>query len=383
MKRFFLLASAALFFSFASFAQTTISAPFAVDVRSLSMGGFHYCDFLSPYMVQVNPSSLTAVGKKTLLPSLSMDFGGPLSSMPSIISATKDSDDIMHDILTEVLSSVSSSNGVFVDLDMSLPLNFARINNNKGFGIFNRVYGKTHVPSLSKAALSAGAELFMVYSSAIPIVDLKGFRLSLGTGTKLLGRMETDYSGTPNDLEKIDFSSLPLKGTVAFGMDAAVTLTVLDMISLCAVWHDVYAGIQGDIGVISDISFSASQGNLDLMFDKGKLGLGVALHIPTGFTKGVVSSLSLYADLYDFLPFFEDEDAFSKSPLLSFSAGMEVVVFKTISLRVGMNGPYLAAGAGIDLTPFHIEVALYGKELGLSAGDASQLHGAISFSLYF
>ncbi len=118
--------------------------------------------------------------------------------------------------------------------------------------------------------------------------------------------------------------------------------------------------------------------------EPGKLTLGTAVSFPTFFTKGVIGSWTVYLDMRDALPFFTaKEDILSSSPLLSLAAGMEIVIFKTIALRGGICGPYLAAGAGIDLTPLHLEFAIYGKELGLEPGVQPQLHGAFSLSFYY
>ena len=157
MKRF--LVCCILFISLISvlpaYEQFTFNLPTTVDVRSLSLGGFHYCDFKTPYMVLFNPSGLNYIGKKTLLPSLALDFGGPLSSVPSIVSSLKDSENMLGSLLSQLLSTISTSNGMYVDLDLALPFTYARTNKNKGFGIFNRVYAHTSVPSMAKTNLTA------------------------------------------------------------------------------------------------------------------------------------------------------------------------------------------------------------------------------------
>ncbi len=384
MKRFiiscFLIIS--VIFVLPASEQFSLDIPTTVDVRSLSLGGFHYCDFRTPYMVMFNPSGLNAVGKKTLLPSMALDFGGPLSSLPSVFSSMKKSEDLVEVLLSQILSTVSESNGMYVDIDAALPLSFARTKQNKGFGIFNRVYAHTSVPSLAKTKLNAGAEFLMAYGSAIPIFNLSGIKISVGSNTKILGRLETNYIGTPNELQNIDLASLPMQGTFGLGLDTGVTLSMFNILNVAVVWHDAYAGLQGNTGTLSNISFSSAGKSLGLFWDKGTLGLGVGINIPTGFTKGIVSSWNIYADIHQFPKLFEDT-TLEESWALSFSAGTEIVIFNTISLRVGMNGPYLAAGAGIDLTPFHMEVALYGQELGLNPGSAAQLHGAFALSIYF
>lgn len=371
-------------FSQISFQETGIQKPDVVDVRSLGMGGLYYCDFSTPYSMLSNPAVIPLVEKKVLLPSMNLDLGGPLQALPSIYSAAKESEDIIQTVIDELLAQLSDTGGMYVDIDSSLPLTFAKVKDNSAFGLFNRVYVHSAIPSLAVSDVIIGGELQLATASALPLIKTRNHRLSIGTTSKLFGRMDMLYAGDPSKVTGIDFASLPFSGTFAVGMDIGANYTFMNFLSLSAVWHDAYVGVKNQFGTADDFGFSFKKGDLELLWTKGELGLGVAVFIPTGFTKGILSSWKIYADYKNALSLFTGkDDAFGESPLLSFSAGMEMVVFNTIALRVGLNGPYLAVGAGIDLDPFHIGFALYGQERSLDAGVMPQMRGAFGISLYY
>lgn len=365
-------------------AGDAFSLPDVVDVRSRAMGGVYSCDFDSPYILLVNPAGTAASGKKILFPSVAVDAAGPLDKLSSIYSEGVSSGNFLQSAYDHLMKYVSEHNGGYLNVDMMLPVNFARINNNSGFGFFNRVYFEGNIPSVTKADIAAGAEIQLVWAGAVPLIKSKNHLLAVGTGTRLVGRMEGVHTGIPSDIMDFSFSDLPVSGTVAAGFDAGIIYSFMNLIRVSAVWHSMYAGIQSSLGTFSDMSLTGDGTVPELFLEPGKLTLGTAVSFPTFFTKGVISSWTVYLDMRDALPFFTaKEDILSSSPLLSLAAGMEIVIFKTIALRGGICGPYLAAGAGIDLTPLHLEFAIYGKELGLEPGVQPQLHGAFSLSLYY
>lgn len=386
MKKFFFAITILCIFtgSFSVFANTTIAPPVVVDVRSLSLGGFHYCDYDTPYVLLTNPAGMAAAEKKVLLPSLTMDFGGPVSVIPTLATTFIESGDVMQTLLDELFSTMSMSNGVYIDLDMSLPLTFARINNNSGFGLFNRVYMQSNIPSISKTDLLAGGEIQFAFGSSVPVINTKHQLLSLGVTSKVFARLEAGGTGNPSSIMNMDFAAMDTKGTAAIGVDVGIFYRLFNFLSVSAVWHDANAGIIGDLGQIDDISFTPEKNKYRFALNKGTLGLGVSVSIPTWLSLGLLSSWTVYADVKDVMAFIHpSEDIVTASPFLSLSAGMEMVVFNTISLRVGLNGPYLAAGAGIDLSAFHMEFAIFGQELGIDAGSIPQLHGAFGITFRY
>ncbi len=375
---FWLLTAGSVFAS----GSYALRPPAVVDVRSLAAGGFHICDVSSAYMLTVNPALLAFAGKKVLLPSVAFDIGGPLGDLPDLYSRMTDSGSTgsFADVL---LDFVGKNNGLDLDVGVSGPLTFGRVNKNRGWGVFNRTYVTGSVPSVSVSSVTAGEEMVFAGGSAFPLLNFSRMQLSVGVSSKLLVRLEGTYDGAPASLTSFDFGSVPVSATVAAGGDIGAYFSLFDIIRFGAVWKNLYAGFVKDAGTFSHMTLSSAKPPV-LLFEKGTLAVGVAFNIPVGFTRGVLSSWTVYCDYADVPALFTGSaDAFKVNPVLALSAGMELVVFDTIALRCGMNGAYASAGAGIDLTPFHLECAVFGKELGLDPGVRAQLHGAFAVSFYY
>jgi hypothetical protein len=86
------------------------------------------------------------------------------------------------------------------------------------------------------------------------------------------------------------------------------------------------------------------------------------------------------ADYRDFLDLFKP---IYRNPILNATLGTEVIFLDVISLRAGINETYLATGLGLDLTLFQIDLALYGKELGIDPGKRPLLNMDLSLSFQY
>lgn len=379
-KRFLIVWLTFVIGSFSVFASEFLT-PTVLDVRAAGMGGSYLCDFKQPFVLLNNPCGMSFSGKQVFLPSLAFDLGGPPAAASKLFDLVKSSDGgSMTDMLVDMLKE---SNGIFIDLDMMLPLTFSRVANNWGIGFYNNIFVRGDLPSISSVTAIAGGDLMLAGGFSVPILNNDFHRLSLGISTKLVGRFNIIYTGSVTGLTSMEFDSLPADMTLAAGFDVGATYILWDILSLSAVWKDLYLGMSHGLGTITSMSFSNEEEWRKFM-QNGDLSLGVGVQVPTGILKKVLTSFSVYVDYDSFTSIFNKEKAvFLPHPLLNLSAGLEAVLFKTIALRFGMRGPYLAAGAGIDLGPFHLSMAIYGKEKGIDPGASSQVHGAFSLSFYY
>ena len=356
-------------------------APSVVDVRSSGMGKSYLCDFDQPFVMLNNPSGMMFSGKQVFLPTLAFDFGLP-PGVPSVLfDLMKGNENInITDTLVELLKG---SNGIYIDGDIMLPLTFSLVANNWGIGLYNNVFVRADLPSVSSMTTVAGGDLFLVGGFSCPIIDEGIHKVSLGITTELLGRFGIYHQGSVTGLTSIDFSTLPASMTLGLGFDIGATYNVWDFLSVSAVWKDLYLGMNKDLGAISSMSFSEN-GDWNKFILSGDLTLGLGVQVPTGVLKKVLTSFAVYVDYANFTKLFNRERAiFLPHPLLDLSVGMEAVLFKSIALRFGLTGPYLAGGLGLDLGPFHMSLALYGKEKGLDPGSSPQIHGAFSLAFYY
>lgn len=356
-------------------------APTVVDVRSSGMGGSYLCDFNQPFVMLNNPSGMMFSGKQVFLPTLAFDFGLPPKAPGVVFDLVKGGEDT--DIVDTLVELLKGTNGIYIDGDIMLPLTFSRVAKNWGIGVYNNVFVRADLPSVSSMTTVAGADLFLVGGFSCPIIDEGIHKVSLGITTELLGRFGIYHQGPVTGLTSIDFSTLPASMTLGLGFDIGATYNVWDILSVSAVWKDLYLGMDKNLGAISSMSFP-DNGDWNKFLQAGDLTLGLGVQVPTGVLKKVLTSFAVYVDYANITKLFNQEQAvFLPHPLLDLSVGMEAVLFKAIALRFGMTGPYLAGGLGIDLGPFHMSLALYGKEKGLDPGSSPQIHGAFSLAFYY
>ena len=355
-------------------------APIVVDVRSSGMGGSYLCDFDQPFVMVNNPSGMMFSGKQVFLPTLALDFGLPPQAPGFFLDIMKNSErDGIVDTLVDMLQE---GNGLFIDGDVMLPLAFSRVNNNWGFGLYNDVFVRADMPSAASMSAIAGGDLFFMGGFSCPVIDEGMHKLSIGLTGELLGRFGVFYEGTVTGLTSIDFSTLPASLTLGLGFNIGATYTVWDILSVSAVWQDLYLGLEKDLGPITSMSFT-HQKDWGKFLHQGDLTLGLGVQVPTGILKKVLTSFEVFVDYKNFTQLFNKNNVFMPHPLLNLSVGMEAVLFKTIALRFGMTGPYLAGGLGFDLGVFHLSMALYGRERGIDPGTSPQIHGAFSLGFYY
>ncbi len=356
-------------------------APTVVDVRSAGMGGSYLCDFKQPFVMVNNPSGMMFSGKQVFLPSLAFDLGLPPSVSGMMFDMIKDFKNT--DFMNSLVDILKKSNGIYVDGDIMLPLAYSRVAKNWGIGVYNNVFIRADLPSVSSMSAMAGADLFLIGGFSCPIINEGIHKVSLGLTAEALSRFGIFHQGTVTGITSIDFSQLPASLTLGLGFDIGATYMVWDFLSVSAVWKDFYMNWDRNLGPISSMAFT-EEDEWKKALQSGDLTLGLGVQVPTGVLKKVLNSFAVYVDYANFTKLFDKEKAaFLPHPLLNLSVGMEAIIFKTIALRFGMTGPYLSAGFGLDIGAFHMSLALYGKEKGLDPGSSPQAHGAFSLAFYY
>ena len=158
----------------ASIAVPDIELPVVADVRSGGMGGQHLADEASPFVLLHNPSLLPLSGKQVLLPSFAMDLGGPAGIIPifqKYLDGTLMSEE-NQDMLTSVLTPLlEDTNGIYIDADIMLPVLGGRVNNGWGWGLYNDVFVRGTIPSLSIAKVKTGGDLMLAFGFGFPLIE--------------------------------------------------------------------------------------------------------------------------------------------------------------------------------------------------------------------
>lgn len=384
MKKYNILAILLVITSFALIAQEfsyELAMPEIRHARIDALGGKHISDTSWYYSFLTNPGNIGLMGKKSLYPGLTGGIGGPIQYTQDIIAIAKDMEN--DDSISSLAKILSENKGLDLDLVISGPIQFGSVKNNFGWGFFNQTYVIANAPSISYLEGLVGNESLLRFGYALPI-PLGIGKLSVGGAVDLVNRVEGKILTSVTNLmsDNSEEMPLPLYTSFGFGLDVGATLSLLDFITVGLVWDDAVSGYftskspnlaSGELE--PDASYKAF--NFDWKFD---LGASVSVPGVNIFTLGIISSLDVMLDLHDVIGMMVN-DPKKRNPILDMTLGAEVVLFKTISLRLGLHEMYPSAGIGARFGAFNLDAAIFGRELGLEPGTRPQLN--LAFSLEF
>ena len=385
MKKYRILAILFVITSFALIAQEftyELAMPEIRHARIDALGGKHISDTSWYYSFLTNPGNIGLMGKKSLYPGLTLGLGGPIKYTQDIIAIAKDMEN--DDSISSLAKILSENKGLDLDIMISGPIQFGSVKNNIGWGFFNQTYLIANAPSISYLEGLVGNESLLRFGYALPI-PLGIGKLSVGAAVDLVNRVEGKILTSVTNLMSGNSEEmpLPLYTSFGFGLDVGATLSLLNFITVGLVWDDAVSGYftskSSDISsgeIEPDASYQAF--NFDWKFN-----LGASVSVPgiNIFTLGVISSLDVMLDLHDVIGMMVN-DPKKRNPILDVSLGTEAVLFKTISLRLGLHEMYPSAGIGARFGAFNLDAAIFGRELGLEPGTRPQLNLAISLEFF-
>ena len=375
---------------------------FAVeDVRSKGMGGYHVTDYSDNYTIKKNPASLAFSGKHKLILNIQIDAAGPLQDIyevgEDVLASTENYDDsensdeeasstdISGELLSKVTTLIEENNGFATSSNISPLLNFGFSNKGFGFLASTDIYTDINIPSVTNVGLNVGfngnAELgygfnFDLGANDIAVGVSADFFSNLlnvginGSLTQLLGGTESEESSI--------LDSLPITSMKGFSITSGLHYRYADFLNVGIVWNNMISSTN-----TANVLIDPETQEVKFDFDNGtkskldsKLAVGFGVKVPINF---IITSMNIYVDHENILDLFVS-DKIIKNPILGLNAGVEAVLLKAFSFRLGINESYLAAGFGLRLGSFNIETAVYGSELGLEPGDRPQLNTSISVS---
>ena len=397
----FLCAACALCMLFPAFSQSAYMPAYtphrveAVDTRSEGFGGFHFADTESVYSLFSNPATLSFIKTKMLWPPfVAVSSGGPFNKLAKLhldiarIVNAKDVDPADKQRLIKAILDTIGPSGFNLFEQIGTPLTFGRINKNLGWGFINTVYADARVPALTNFDIKGGSDWAFVLGYAIPAVDLEKWgTLSLGCSGRFTVQLETQAKRLDPLLSgkygKDPDIAIPVYLSLGLGFDMGVQYTVFDILTLALVWQDVYSPVWTKT-YESTKAFENGKGSKFVQTPvESKLGAGIKVDIPLKtVTNGVISRWAVYTDYYNVWPLFRKNGVY-RNPVLEFSLGTEMELFKVLVLRLGVKEMYPALGLGLNLGKFKMDFSAYGKELGLEPGYAPQLNMGFSMAVKY
>lgn len=328
--------------------------------------------------LSTNPACLPYVEPEWSFGRLAIEVSGPLFDIPSVLRS--------DDMTTAILDLAAEYNGINMGLNATGPLAFARVEKNFGFGVFNRSVVSVQVPTVTQASVLAGEELLLVGGYGLTVIDKGNHELSVGVQLKGFIQTFMAESGTSvtvlNDLTEMNIDNLPVLLTTGVGADLGVYYRLFDRLSFAIVCRDAYtpvfvtpyqnldAYLEGD---------SLSDAEYDTLDPDLTFGAAYTFALPESWT--TITGARVMFDYRDALGPFLNE--VHRHFALNFALGAELELLDVICLRAGIRDLYLSAGVGLDLTYLRVDLAMYGKELGLDPGDRPLLNIALSLSFEY
>lgn len=346
-----------------------------------ALAGTQVADTSWYYGFLANPANVGLMGKKSLYPGLTIGAGGPFQYASEIISALTEGDD---ESLLQLVDILSKNKGLDLDIVLSGPLQFGSVKNNFGWGFFNQTYVTANIPSVSYLGAVAGNESLLRFAYAIPI-PLGIGKLSIGGAVDLVAKFEGKMTSSVTELMgEDDFDvSMPLYSSFGLGLDVGASLKLLNFVTVGLVWENALSGAftnRASNFVEGDMEVDATTKSFDIG-RKFNLGGGVSVPFIDVLTLGIISSLDVLLDINDVVGIFLN-DPKERNPILNISLGTEAVLFKTLSLRLGLHEMYPSAGLGARFGAFNLDLAIFGRELGLEPGSRPQLNLALSLEFF-
>ncbi|MDR0584671.1 MAG: hypothetical protein LBG57_10045 [Treponema sp.] len=363
------------------FAEDVAMPRFAMPTaRDSGMGGTHVAYTDNVFSLLVNPAAMMRVRQRSFF-AISPTLYSPQSTFGLIdaIDGLVSRGDLGS--LGGAADIFSRQNGkISMGFDLKeFPLSIAWVADGFGFGLWNRVFVNSNIIGL-RFNFDVYADVLLPVGFAVKVLDVNGHAIDAGLTVKPFARVRAyekinllGLLGTDSDLS----ITAPLIIGAGFdlgllyrwdtGLSAGLTLD--DIVTRGAVAANFY-------GSDNNTYFVPFSMNLGLAYD---FKLGQIWKNAPGFL--AKTGVSFAADWRDLTNIFQQDDYSRRNAILDLGLGTQLSLGGLVNLRLGLNEMLPAVGLGLDLGPFEIDTAYYGKELGLEPGRLSTAALDLTFAI--
>ena len=350
----------------AIFGETKTIEPFTIpSVRFSALGGNHASMGDTFHAIFTNPASFVDIQEQFSASELSLCTYGPVFELLDIMTANPGSLEDMD--LTVVLG-----NGRFAaGFDMAGPISLGWVGKGLGLGIFNRIRTDAIV-SGTKLRPGVSAEIMLVGGYSFRLINKNGNLLDAGFLGKGFFRGELSLSAPIFDALSLADDPLgqPFKTFLGTGLDLGLRYTFRENFAFSVVCFDVFSPVLvtpydslTDFGDHASPSTDSSYTNV-----KRRLDFGLRWRISNTFIDRYFTSLTIMADYHDLLDILSPVP---RNPVLNAGVGLEMTVLNVLSFRFGVNDALPAFGLGLNLNILTLDMAIFGRELGIDPGRNS------------
>jgi hypothetical protein len=376
-------AFSALFSAQAALSAQTESAPSVMpDARVSALGGKHVAQSDGLSLLFSNPACFATAPGEFIVTGLSAQLSGPVFDIAGLLIKGQQ-------MSTMAVAGLMDPDGrLYTALDSGGPLAVGYVGKGLGLGLFNRSWATVNASSLMTVDIDAAEELLAIAGYGYRIKLSPALALDLGLSTKFFVRLEMPYPTSVLGLSAFmqDYASIfkrtGYRATTGLGLDAGMRFSILDRYAFAVAARDAYT----PTFIASIPSLEAFSADPFQIFTNASgtgivpcnLAAGIYLDPPLGFMSRYLSSWRFMLDYDDILSLFDTQPP---NPFLLASAGTELTIHDVLHLRGGWNQGSPAAGFGLDLTAFDLEVAMFGKELGYDLGERTVYNLLISVNM--
>jgi hypothetical protein len=346
--------------------------------REWSMGGRHVALADDSSTLLSNPAGLVKAPKTLSVADLGLRMMGPVFDIADLVSG--------GGLDTESLTDFLDRNDykVYAGMELSGPLALGYTGGGMGFGLFNKSSCILNVAGATSIRVMAGEDLLLAggYSHGFDLGG--GHELDAGITTKGFVRGQT--SGSRGIIEAValasdpgDILEDPFTLTTGVGLDLGVRWSWKSLAAGLACRDLFSPAIATEYASASEF-FGSGSGESRYVALHRSLDFGLAWQPELGRLGEVMDSFTLAADYRDILDLWS---IMPRNPILNVGAGMEARVLHIVTLRAGVSDALLAAGLGVDLSVFALNLSVFGTELGLEPGDRPCYNLLVDFSFKY
>lgn len=358
-------------FGYAGDGDVVIDLPSA---RTAGVGGLHatVTDDLSSLFA--NPAGFISADPQISLAEVTVGMQGPIFDIAGLVIQGLNQD--FSELLASetVLDLVST---LYAAADILGPVSFGYLGKGLGFGFFNTTDVVFRSDSPLTITAIAGEQITLAggYAFRIPLSKESTHVLDLGVLLKGSLRGEVELTRTllelPGLFSSIGFDTVtesPFKLISGIGIDAGIRYGLGDMFALGIVGKNLYTPtMTQSYATTNDFLDNAADPVVSNGLVPIDLTAGVLFSPRLGVLSRYVSDLRLMVDYVDILDFLT-HPATARNPILHASLGVELRILEILMIRGGFSQGLFAAGLGLDLTIFGINIAMYGTELSSEPG---------------
>jgi hypothetical protein len=375
------------------FAKDIAMPPLTIPTAASSgFGGTHIAYTDNVFALLVNPAAMIRVQQRSffaLAPSLmSPQFISNLTRYTKdVFGAMTDEDfNTMGDALGKMADEIGDQEGkMALGIDIrEFPMSVAWVANGFGFGIWSRAFLNTNVEG---HWVSANIFLDMIFplGFAFKILELDNHTVDAGitakpffrtmiTGQSAITSLLDDSSDFANQVNSPILMGLGFDMGFLYRWDAGLSagLTLNDLFSSSSEInnlnsnnigeHTYYVPFSLNLGLAYDFRLSNFWTDIPALLD--------------------LFSLTLALDWRNIINVFQQDDYLNnRNAALDIGVGLQLAWFDIFKFRIGMNEMLPAVGLGFHLGPIEIDLAYYGKELGMEPGQLSAAMVDLSIAL--